>query len=118
MAYCHCASCRGWLAAPIHAASLWPTPNVRVETGAESLGTFKRTDASHRQFCTSCGAAVLVLHPSIGLTDVPAGSVADLVFEPTLHVHYGEKVLAVIDGLPKYKDFPKAFGGSDELVTE
>src|SRR6185369_7048407 len=25
--YCHCTSCRGWLGAPIHAASLWPTPN-------------------------------------------------------------------------------------------
>ena len=27
-AYCHCGSCRGWLGAPIHGATLWPTPNV------------------------------------------------------------------------------------------
>jgi hypothetical protein len=118
MAYCHCESCRGWLGAPIHAASLWPTPNVTIEKGAEQLGTFKRTEASHRQFCTACGAPVLVRHPQIGLTDVPAGSVTGLAFEPTLHVHYGEKVLRVVDGLPKFKDFPANFGGSDDKLPE
>ena len=118
MAYCHCASCRGWLGAPIHAASLWPTPNVNVEQGSELLGTFKRTEASHRQFCTRCGAPVLIRHPEIGLTDVPAGSIPDLDFTPTLHVHYGEKVLAVTDGLPKFKDFPTDFGGSGDTLPE
>ena len=39
-------------------------------------------------------------------------------FKPTLHVHYGEKVLAVRDGLPKFRDFPKDFGGSGETVAE
>ncbi len=118
MAYCHCESCRGWLGAPIHAASLWPTPNVRVEKGADRLGLFKRTEASHRQFCTSCGSPVLIVHPAIGLTDVPAGSIRNLVYKPTLHVHYGEKVLAVRDGLPKFKDFPEDFGGSGDTVPE
>ena len=58
--YCHCSSCRGWLGAPIHAASLWPTPNVKVTKGADKLGLYKRTENSHRQFCTACGAPVLV----------------------------------------------------------
>ena len=118
MAYCHCDSCRGWLGAPIHAASLWLTPNVRIEKGADLLGMFKRTEASHRQFCTSCGSPVLIVHPELGMTDVPAGSIPDLVFEPTLHVHYGEKVLTVVDGLPKFKDFPKDFGGSGDMLPE
>jgi hypothetical protein len=118
MAYCHCESCRGWLGAPVHAASLWPTANVRVTKGAELLGTFKRTEASHRQFCTSCGSPVLVVHPAMGLTDVPAGSISDFSYEPALHVHYGEKVLAVRDGLPKFKDFPEDFGGSGETLPE
>ena len=34
-AYCHCSSCRGWLGAPIHAATLWPTANVKVVKGAD-----------------------------------------------------------------------------------
>ncbi len=118
MAYCHCDSCRSWLGAPIHAASLWPTPNVRVVKGEERLGMYKRTESSHRQFCTSCGAPVLVRHPEIGLTDVPAGAIQGLVYKPTLHVHYGEKVLAVRDGLPKFKDFPKDFGGTGDTLPE
>jgi hypothetical protein len=118
MAYCHCESCRRWLGAPVHAASLWPSANVRVASGADRLATYKRTEASHRQFCTSCGAPVLVVHPAIGLTDIPAGSVAGLAYAPTLHVNYGEKVLTLRDGLPKFKDFPKDFGGSGDVLPE
>jgi hypothetical protein len=118
MAYCHCESCRGWLGAPVHAASLWPTPNVTVTEGEALLGTYKRTEASHRRFCTSCGAPVLIRHPELGLTDVPAGSVDPFDYAPTVHVHYGEKVMSVRDGLPKFKDFPGNFGGSDETVPE
>jgi hypothetical protein len=117
-AYCHCDSCRSWLGAPIHAASLWPTPNVTVVKGVDALGVYKKTEASHRQFCTLCGAPVLVRHPGLGMTDVPAGSVQGLAYQPTVHVNYGEKVMAVRDGLPKFKDFPKEFGGSGETLPE
>lgn len=118
MAFCHCETCRRWLAAPIHAASLWPTPNVRVAKGEDKLRLFKKTEASHRQFCGECGAAVLIRHPQMGLTDVPAGSIAGFAYAPTVHVNYGEKVVPLRDGLPKYKDFPKEFGGSGDLLPE
>ena len=117
-AFCHCSSCRGWLGAPIHAAALWPASAVRVTKGKEKLGLFKKTEASHRQFCTSCGAPVLVRHPALGMTDVPAGSVKGLHYQPTVHVNYGEKVMAARDGLPKFKDFPKEFGGSGDTLPE
>lgn len=117
-AYCHCHSCRSWLGAPIHAAALWPAPSVRVVKGADNLGLYKRTENSHRQFCKSCGAPVMVLHPSMGLIDVPAGNVAGFAYQPAVHVNYGEKVMAVRDGLPKFKDFPKEFGGSGEMLPD
>jgi hypothetical protein len=117
-AYCHCSSCRGWLGAPIHAAALWPTPQVNVTKGADKLGVIKKTEASHRTFCTQCGSPVLVRHPAMGMTDVPAGTVAGLKYTPSIHVHYGEKVMSVKDGLPKFKDFPKDFGGSGDTLAE
>ena len=117
-AYCHCHSCRSWLGAPIHAAALWPAQNVKVVKGADNLGHYKRTDASHRHFCKSCGAPVFVGHPGMGMTDVPAGSVAAFAYTPTVHVNYGEKVMSIRDGLPKFKDFPKEFGGSGEMLPE
>lgn len=116
MAYCHCESCRTWLSAPIHGATLWPSANVKLVRG--ELGTVKKTEASHRQFCTKCGGRVLVLHPAIGMTDVGSVVLPALAFRPAMHVHYGEKVLAVRDGLPKFKDFPKEFGGSGDLLPE
>lgn len=117
MAYCHCDSCRSWLGAPLHAASLWPTDGVVLQQGNEHLAVYKRTEESHRHFCTECGAPVLIRHPVLGLTDVPAGSVSDLKFEPTIHVNYAERVLDMRDGLPKFAGMPAA-DGSGTLVEE
>ncbi len=115
MAYCHCESCRSWLGAPIHAASLWPTPKVTVARGEELLRVYKRSEASHRNFCVECGAPVLVRHPDIGLTDVPAGNVAGLDYAPTMHVNYAEKVMSIRDGLPKLAGMPGVEGGEEVL---
>ena len=41
-----------------------------------------------------------------------------LVYAPTMHVHYGEKVMSVRDGLPKFADMPAAFGGSGKELPE
>lgn len=118
MAICHCESCRTWLSAPLHGATLWPDAQVRVVRGESEIGTQKKTEASHRRFCKRCGGRVLVAHPAIGMTDVPSVMLPDVAFRPTMHVHYGEKVMSVRDGLPKYKDFPKEFGGSGETLPE
>lgn len=118
MCFCHCASCRGWLGAPIHAATLWPAGSVEIPKGRASLGVYKKTERSHRIFCTRCGGHVLNAHPAEGSIDVLAAVLADLPFRPTMHVHYGEQVLPLRDGLPKYKDMPAEYGGSGELVPE
>ena len=62
---------------------------------------------------------MLVGHPGMGMTDVPAG-IGRRAFATSrrVHVHYGEKVMAVRDGLPKFKDFPKEFGGSGDVLPE
>jgi len=117
-AYCHCESCRRWFGAPVNAATLWPPQNVKIVKGADNLGLYKITEASHRQFCKTCGAPVLIGHPGLGMTDVPAVSIAGLSYKPTVHVNYGEKVMSVRDGLPKFKDFPKEFGGSGDMLAE
>lgn len=118
MAFCHCNTCRTWLSAPIHGATLWPIASVHVRKGAELLGTWKKTEASHRRFCKQCGGRVMVEHPGVGLIDVFSVVLPDFAFQPTMHVHYGEKVLAQRDGLPKFKDFPKQFGGSGDMLPE
>ena len=117
MAYCHCDSCRSWLGAPIHAASLWATDHVVVTKGESLLGVYKRTENSIRHFCTQCGSPVLIRHPSLGMTDVPAGNIADFEFQPSIHVNYAERVISLKDGLPKFAGMPDQ-SGNGELIDE
>lgn len=118
MGFCHCTSCRTWLAAPIHAFTLWKPEDVRVCKGEELIGVYKKTERSHRKFCRSCGGHVMNAHPSEGFVDVFAAVIPGFPFQPTVHVHYAEKVLSMRDGLPKFRDFPKEYGGSGETLPE
>jgi hypothetical protein len=118
MGYCHCTSCRSWSAGPVNAFTLWDPQAVKVTKGAEHIATFRKTEASHRQFCKLCGGHLMTAHPGFNLTDVYAATTPDLPFRPALHVHYGETVLRMRDGLPKQKDLPAEMGGSGILLPE
>ena len=58
MGYCHCESCRHWSAGPVNAFSLWDPQAVVVTQGADKLGSYAKTDNSHRKWCTACGGHV------------------------------------------------------------
>ena len=118
MGYCHCRSCRSWSGGPVNAFSLWKPENVEVTKGREHLATYHKTDVSHRQFCDVCGGHLMTVHPGFGVIDVFSATIPDLPFAPALHVNYQETVLPMRDGLPKFKDFPKEFGGSGEMAAE
>ncbi len=118
MGFCHCASCRSWAAAPVNAFSLWDPQSVTVTRGKDKLGTYNKTEASYRQFCQHCGGHVMTDHPTLGVIDVYAATIPELKFEPQVHLHYGQKVLSIPDGLPKFKDVPEEFGGSGEQLPE
>ena len=50
--------------------------------------------------------------------DVYAATIPSFPFKPGFHIHYQETVLRMKDGLPKFTDLPKEFGGSGELLPE
>ena len=118
MGYCHCTDCAQWAGAPVNAFSLWKPESVTVTAGADKLGSFARTDASHRKFCSQCGGHVMTDHPGMGLVDVYLNCVPDKAHAGTMHIFYGEKTMSVPDGLPKFKDMPAEFGGSGEMMTD
>lgn len=118
MGYCHCSDCRSWSAGPVNAFSLWAPDAVKVTKGEDRLGGFAKTERSDRKFCTTCGGHVMSLHPGMGLTDVYAATIPSLDFQPGVHVFYGESVLAIKDGLPKFKDIPAEMGGSGDMLDE
>ena len=118
MGYCHCASCRSWSGGPVNAFSLWRPEDVKVTLGEGKLGTYHKTDLSHRQYCTACGGHLMTRHPPLGLIDVFAATLPSLAFAPGVHVNYAQTVLPMKDGLPKFSGFPEAFGGSGEQIAE
>ena len=118
MGYCHCASCRSWSGGPVNAFTLWKPEAVTVTSGDEHLGMFQKTPISQRVYCLQCGGHLMTRHPTLGLVDVFAAALPSLAFAPGVHVNYAETVLPMRDGLPKFRDFPAAFGGSDQMVAE
>ena len=118
MGYCHCESCRHWSAGPVNAFTLWPPGALRISRGAEHIGTYSKTPATQRKWCTQCGGHLFGEHPGLKLVDVFAATIPRLKFQPGVHVNYQESVLRMRDGLPKLRDFPKEFGGSGELLAE
>ena len=47
----------------------------------------------------------MIDHPTLGLADIRV-SLSRLVFKPTVHLNYQEKVLPIKDGLPKAEGLP------------
>jgi hypothetical protein len=118
MGFCHCDDCRAWSAAPVNGFTLWKRSDVSVTAGAENLATFKKTERSHRQFCTNCGGHVMTDHPGADFVDVYAAILPTLNFEPALHVHCKHSVVAIKDDMPKFADLPSEFGGSGALIGD
>lgn len=118
MGYCHCASCRSWSGGPVNAFTLWQPDMVTVTEGKEHLATYNKTEGSTRTYCSKCGGHLLTEHPGLGVVDVFSATLPGLAFQPGLHINYSETVLPMRDGLPKFVDFPGAFGGSDLQVPE
>jgi hypothetical protein len=118
MGYCHCESCRRWSAGPVNAFSLWPKAAVSVVHGEDRLGSYAKTPASIRRWCTQCGGHVLTEHPQWDLVDVYAAVIEDFEFAPAVHVHYQETVLPIADGVTKLRDLPEAMGGSGVALPD
>ncbi len=118
MGFCHCESCRHWSATPVTAYAMWRTDGLSITRGADNIGSFNKTPNVIRKWCKTCGGHVYGDLTGVNLVDVFAPMLPALAFKPTMHLFYGEKMLAITDGLPKLRDFPKEFGGSGVVLPE
>lgn len=125
MAYCHCGSCRQWSAGQVTAFTLWAPASFKITKGADNIAAFDKMAAtenkegpSNRKWCKTCGGHVYIDHPAAELVDIPAVLIENFNFQPGFHVHYQETVHPMKDGLPKFRDLPKAAGGSGEEMPE
>lgn len=118
MGYCHCGSCRHWSAGPVTAFTLWAPDALQFTKGEDNILSYNKTDNSYRKTCKTCGGHLYTDHKPMGVVDIYPAVIADLVFEPSMHVFYQETVLPIKDGLPKFKDLPAEAGGSGDILPE
>jgi len=112
MGYCHCSDCRHWSAGPINAFTLWTPDTVKVTRGADNIRTYNKTGRSARKWCAACGGHLFTEHPHWNLIDIYTATIPDYPFRPGVHVHYGESVHRMQDGVLKLRDLPREMGGS------
>ena len=116
--YCHCKDCQDWAGAPVNAYTIWPTGAVRVVKGADQIGTYSKSGRAHRKFCKSCGGHLTIDLPGPGLVDIFANLLPGFAFAPTEHINYASRLMAMKDGLPKFKGFPARDGTPSETMPE
>lgn len=118
--YCHCESCRAWSGQPVTACVLFEHDDVHFVQGLDHVHRFsKKGDPEEGKFsCTRCGGSIGTFIPRTRQFDIFAGLLKDFTFQPTAHINYGEGVLHVRDGLPKFRDMPARAGGSGALMDE
>ena len=95
----------------------WPEEEVQV-TG--DVVVSEKNDQTQRTSCAKCGGGILTTKPGLGWRVVYPLTLSgsDFVYQPNLHIFYGERVLEFNDGLPKFSDAPAEAGGSGEMVKE
>lgn len=114
---CHCADCQKFHAAPFMAWRVWPSQNVKISGGETNAS--RKTDLK-RISCRKCGGNIMGILPGVDMTVVFPSTLAptDIPFEPQFHQFYGEHVVSIPDGVPKFVDKPEAFGGSGAQIEE
>ncbi|MFD1193943.1 GFA family protein [Seohaeicola saemankumensis] len=119
--YCHCSSCRQRSAAPMIGYTIWLETAVTFREGKDLINRFPKLDkpeASKWMSCKVCGCAIGAHLTERGAIDIFVGAFRDFPFQPNTHINYGEAIIRMNDGLPKYRDMPGRSGGSDELMQE
>ena len=117
--FCHCESCRAWSATPVTAYALWPAGNVRVTQGEDRLHAFQKSEkAAERVTCGTCGGSVMARIRGGSMVDLFPALLDGFPFEPQAHIFYGERMVDMKDGLPKFRDLPDAAGGSGETIAD
>ena len=117
MAMCHCRSCRHWTGGYGNLATLWNTDKVTV-TGEIKVYHHTPESISHRTFCAKCGGNVMNSHPKMDMQDVCGGILNIYPLDPSMHINYGERIIDMIDGKPKFKDTPLPMHGSGIMIDE
>lgn len=111
--YCHCDYCQTAHGAAYVPVAVFPADAVKVVAGSPFTYMMQRTP---RATCPRCGSRLYQEPTGHGIRGVNAKLLPEGSFKPQFHQQCQHAVLPIVDGLPHFKGYPAAMGGSDELV--
>jgi hypothetical protein len=114
---CHCRNCQVLHGAPMQWAVIFQKADVRFVCGVESLTFYNSERRTHQTrserelpckvACGACGALIAdegrrmwLAFPT--LFDVETSGLLPAAFQPNCHIFYGQRVVDLNDGLPKW----------------
>jgi hypothetical protein len=129
---CHCSICRRLQSSADGACvSYVPVDDYEVTQGADQLTEYLSPKNYSRSFCKTCGTRVTISFeksdvelPYVGvyttlLDEVKdGGSPLSAELAPQVHCFYENRLRNVLDGKPKFADFPDDFGGSGKVFDD
>lgn len=113
---CHCPSCQLAHAAPMVRGAQFSSEDLECWGPIRAVVVTEHPHATRRMRCGACGTRVFnVSNPRV-TTIFPESCSRRGWFNPQMHVYWANRQLEVVDDLPKYLDFPAAFGGTGRLA--
>ena len=112
MLHCHCSICRKNHGALFVTFVSAPLAGFRWLAGEDNITRYPSSDQFDRPFCKTCGSAVPMPSPALGLVFAPAGTLeGDPGIRPQGHIFVGSKAswYEITDALPQYAEYPPSF---------
>jgi len=119
--YCHCKDCAKAHEAPLVNIAMFKSSSVKIIKGKDLVTPYKLSEKTVRHTCSKCGSRVIIEPLGAGIMGIPLESFNDrdkLGFKPSVHLNCSSATVNVNDSLPHFKDFPKDFGGSGEMMPK
>jgi hypothetical protein len=113
--YCHCRSCQTWHGAPFSGRSAWPADQVEI---TEEIRVSSKDPVSGRVSCAGREANIANLKSEWGTVALYPAVIGEATFEPQFNLHYGERLIDLADGMPKFLNAPERIGGDGVLAYE
>jgi hypothetical protein len=119
--YCHCKSCQKMTSCPVTSSfGINPddVPDFSTTEETNLLGFTQITkEGGRRFFCKTCSIYLYSYQDgSLGVNHIPFDALTDI--PPTSHWYYSNKIFPIVDGLPKYKEWPPMGPGMPCEVME
>jgi hypothetical protein len=111
--FCHCDDCQQVHGAGYVPVCMYRAEQVQVVSGEPRMWKLRATP---RATCADCGTRMFAEPPGLGMRGVMAKLLPEGSFQPQFHMQCAHALVQVRDGLPHFRGFPGAFGGSDEVV--